>query len=146
MQALKDMTGTLNSLLRGELAATETYQQALNVLGHAPGALDLRRIHNEHRDAANTLRRQIRQAGGEPDRSSGAWGTWAALVEGTALALGPHTAAQTLKQGEEHGVGDYERALQNEHLPPECKTLIHDQLLPHTREHVATLERILEAL
>ena len=56
MQALEDMTGTLNSLLRGELAATETYQQALNVLGHAPGAMDLRRIHDEHRDAANTLK------------------------------------------------------------------------------------------
>jgi hypothetical protein len=146
MNAISEKTGTLNSLLRGELAATETYQQALDVLGHAPGAMDLRRIHEEHRQAANTLRLHIRQAGLEPAYSSGAWGSWAGLLEGAALALGPHTAARTLKQGEELGVTDYERALQNDHLPPECKTLIHEQLLPHTREHVATLERILEAL
>src|SRR2546430_5979518 len=43
--------GTLNSLLRGELAATETYQQALAKVGNDPKAADLRRIHVEHRTA-----------------------------------------------------------------------------------------------
>jgi hypothetical protein len=146
MESTTDRTGTLNSLLRGELAATETYQQALNILGHAPGAMDLRRIHDEHREAANSLRLQIRHAGGEPNHSSGAWGTWVGLVEGASAALGPHTAAETLKQGEEHGAKGYECALRNDALPEECKALIHDRLLPHTREHIATLERILEAL
>ena len=31
-------TSTLNSLLRGEIAATETYQQALEKVGDDPGA------------------------------------------------------------------------------------------------------------
>jgi hypothetical protein len=59
---------------------------------------------------------------------------------------GPRLAAQVLKVGEESGARDYEKALQNEYLPTECKMLIHNQLLPHTREHIATLDRILDDL
>ena len=58
---------TLNSLLRGELAATETYQQALAKVGNEAGVADLRRIHAEHREAANTLRQHIHVHGGKPD-------------------------------------------------------------------------------
>ena len=63
---------TLNSLLRGELAATETYQQALAKVGNEPGAEDLRRIHREHRETANELRQHIHSHGGKPDQDSGA--------------------------------------------------------------------------
>ena len=146
MHGTKETTGTLNSLLRGELAATETYQQALDVLESAPGPWTC------GASMRNTVRPptrcgcQIHEIGGEPDHSSGAWGAWAGAVEGAAKAFGPRTAAQALMRGEEFGVKDYERALQNDHVPTECKTLIHNQLLPHTREHVATLERILDLL
>jgi hypothetical protein len=149
VQTTPEITGTtqiLNILLRGELAATETYQEAMNVLDNAPGAMDLRRLHDEHREAANTLRLQIREAGGEPDHSAGPWGAWADIVDETARTLGQRTAALALKQGEELGVIDYEGALQNEHLSTECKALIHDRLLPHAREHLATLDRIIDVL
>jgi hypothetical protein len=146
MHGPKDTTHTLNHLLRGELAATQTYQHVFEWLEDAPGARDLRRIRDDHRAAANTLRVQIHEIGGEPVHSSGSWGMWAGIVAGAASRLGPRVAAQTLKQGEELGVRDYEKALQHDQLPPECKTLIHDRLLPHTREHIATLDRILECL
>jgi hypothetical protein len=145
-QEIDEVTKSLNALLRGELAATETYQQAMEVLGHAPGAMDLKRIHDEHREAANTLRLQIRDIGGIPDDSSEAWGSWAGLVEGAAGTLGPRLAAQALKQGEEFGVKEYEEALQDEHVPNDIKMLIHCCFLPHTREHVATLDRIIDVL
>jgi len=41
----------LNALLRGELAATETYQQALEKVHNEPGATELRRLHTDHREA-----------------------------------------------------------------------------------------------
>ena len=47
----EDQIDTLNQLLRGELAATETYQQAMAKVGSEPGAAELRQIHDEHRDA-----------------------------------------------------------------------------------------------
>src|SRR6476659_6907369 len=83
---------TLNALLRGELAATETYQQALAKVGDEPDAAVLRQIHVEHREAANTLRKHVHEHGGKPDQRSGAWGAFAKTVEGAAKLFG-NTAA-----------------------------------------------------
>src|SRR5438445_8219024 len=102
---------TLNSLLYGELAATETYQQALAKLGEGPGVADLRRIHAEHRTAANRLRQHIHTHGGKPDQDSGVWGTFAKAIEGAATLLGNSAALRALKEGEERGIKDYEAAM-----------------------------------
>lgn len=136
---------TLNSLLRGELAATETYQQAMEKVGDDPGGAELRRIHAEHREGANTLRQLVHRFGGEPDQDSGAWGTFASAVEGTAKLLGNTAALKALKEGEEHGVNSYENALQDEDTPADLRNLITRTLLPQTRQHIAALDRIMEA-
>ena len=145
MQATKEGIAVLNSLLRGELAATETYQQALAKLEDDPGAERLRQMHADHRTAANTLRQHVHECGGKPDQSSGAWGTWAKIVEGTAKVFGNKAALKALKEGEEHGVKDYEAALENTALAPECRSLIQSQLLPQTRSHIAALDQIMDA-
>src|SRR5262249_62647 len=99
MQATAQHTDVMNSLLRGELAATETYQQALAKVKDEPGAEDLRRIHREHREAANQIRQSVRQHGATPDHDSGAWGVWAKTVEGTAKIFGDKAALKALKEG-----------------------------------------------
>jgi uncharacterized protein (TIGR02284 family) len=138
-------TDTLNSLLRGELSATETYQQALERIGDEPGAGDLRRIHREHREAANTIRQHIHHHGGDPDQGSGAWGAFAKAVEGTAKLFGNTAALKALKEGEEHGVKEYEEALKDADLAPDCVALIRSTLLPQTRAHIPVLDRLMEA-
>src|SRR5687767_7460215 len=95
---------TLNSLLRGEIAATETYQQALAKIGNEPGGADLRRIHAEHRDTANALRKHVHIFEDKPDQGSGAWGAFAKAVEGVAKLFGNTAALKALKEGEEHGL------------------------------------------
>src|SRR2546421_11041861 len=135
-------TELLNSLLRGELAATETYQQALPKLEGTPGYEELRRIHKEHREAANTLRQHVHKVEGKPDQGSGAWGAFAKAVEGTAKAFGTDAALKALKEGEEHGLKEYETALKDG-LPPECTALIESKLLPQAREHIPTLDRLM---
>src|SRR3954453_14915941 len=134
---------TLNSLLRGELAATETYQQALAKVGDEPGTSDLRRIHHEHRSAANTLRQHVHQHGGQPDQDSGAWGAFAKAVEGTAKLFGNAAALKALKEGEEKGLSDYESALKDPDLHPDCRDLIQNTLLPQTRAHIPVLDRLM---
>ena len=135
----------LNRLLRGELAATATYQQALAKVGNEPRATDLRRLHDEHRTAANELRQHIHHHGGKPDQGSGAWGAWAKTVEGAAKIFGDAAAVKALKEGEEHGVKDYEDALADANLPGDCKDLIRNRLLPQTRSHIPVLDRFIEA-
>jgi uncharacterized protein (TIGR02284 family) len=137
---------TLNSLLRGEISAVETYQQALAKLGDAKGADELRRVHQEHIDAANLLREHVHAHGGEPDKRFGAWRAFAKAVEGTAKLLGNDAALKALKEGEEHGIKEYEEALEDKNLPADCRTLIRSTLLPRARSHISVLDRLMAGL
>lgn len=141
---IQHQTDTFNGLLRGELAATETYQQAMAKVGKGPGTDELRQVHVEHREAANTLRQHIRHLGDKPDQDSGAWGAFAKAVEGTAKIFGNSAAIKALKEGEETGVRDYEDALQDEDIPEEVRMLIRTKLLPQTRAHIVLIDRLME--
>ena len=61
----------LNSLLRGEIAATETYVQAIRMLDDEPQADRLRALRDDHVAAANVLRRLVNLFGEDNDTSSG---------------------------------------------------------------------------
>jgi uncharacterized protein (TIGR02284 family) len=141
--ATAEKVDTLKELLRGEIAAVETYQQAMEKIGSDPGAAELRQIHDEHRDTANSLRLHIRDHNGTPDHGSGAWGAWAKVVTGVAKLFGNTAAVKALKEGEEHGIKSYEKALEDKELPEECKELMRSRLLPQTRAHLLILDRLL---
>ena len=144
--ATTEMTSTLNSLLRGEMSALETYGQALEKLKdkNAPGVAELEQLRKDHRDAADALNKHVAGHGETPSRDSGAWGTFAKAVEGTAKVFGNTAALKALKEGEEHGVKEYQGALEDEQLPAEMRSLIRDTLLPRQRRHVATIDRLME--
>src|SRR4051794_37505552 len=134
---------SLNSLLRGEISATETYNQALEKFAGKPQETELRRLRDEHRTTANMLRQHVHGHGGEPDTDSGWWGSWAKTVEGTAKVFGETAALKALKEGEEHGVSQYKDALDDRDLSADCKTLIRSQLLPQTQAHVSAIDRLM---
>jgi uncharacterized protein (TIGR02284 family) len=145
MTAVEERTQTLNKLLRGELSAVETYDQALAKVGDDVGGSALRDIARQHRHAADTLREHVVRFGGDPATGSGAWGAFASAVMGTAKVFGNQSAWEALKQGEEHGVNQYESALDDENLPQECRDLISTSLLPAQRRHIAALDSIQNA-
>jgi len=66
-------------------------------------------------------------------------------VEGAAKLFGNKAAIKALKEGEEHGIKEYEKALEDDELPPECKALIRTRLLPQTQAHIPVLDRLMEA-
>jgi len=134
----------LNGLLRGELAATETYEQAMTKFQGLFGAAELRRIHDEHSDAVATLRMQIRDLGSQPAPGSGLWGGFAKAVEGMAKVFGNSAALRILREGEKSGVRSYESALDLFDLPGTSKDLIHSMLLPQTRAHIMALDGLMK--
>ena len=142
MAAATSAVATMNSLLRGELSATETYQQALEKIGSAPGSSELKKIHAEHRTAANEFRQHFHQLGGQPDQGSGAWGAFAKTVEGTATMLGNKAALKALKEGEEHGLKAYKTAAANTDLPQPCRDGLR-KLSSNTSGHIAVLDGLL---
>ncbi len=145
MLSVEARTEGLNRLIRGELSAIETYRQALDAMKDAPEATELHAVMVEHRTAVQQLRERVLALGGTPADSSGPWGAWAKFIEGAAQLFGHAAALKALKEGEEHGINEYERVLQDENTDAECKNLIRTQLLPQARAHLPVLDRLIDA-
>lgn len=136
-------TDTLNSLLRGELSAVETYRQAEEKFKGESEVMTLQRFRTAHQEAVNILQQHVIAKGGTPSESSGAWGTFATLVEGTAKIFGKTAALKALKEGEEQGISDYQSALKDSGLPSDCRSLIQTNLLPKCQQHIQTLDHLM---
>lgn len=122
----------LNSFLRGELSAVETYDQALEKLSSEPTlAAPLRSCRGSHQRRVELLRTEIQRLGGTPADGSGAWGGFAKLVEGGAKMFGKKAALAALEEGEDHGRDDYQREL--DELSPTTRSFVQTQLVPEQR-------------
>lgn len=137
---------TLNSLLRGELSAVESYEQVFETLRSTSGADELLRITDEHRRAADDLTRQVRSLGGEPATTSGVWGSVTQAAGGAARMLGADAMLRLLRQGEEMGIRQYEKAIHEAELSPESLALLESSLLPRSRDHIPALEGLIAGL
>ena len=137
-------TDILNKLLRGEISAVETYDQAMQKFAGQSIETELREIRDEHQEAVAHWRDRVMHFGAEPVSSSGAWGTFAATVTGTAKIIGPETVLEALRKGEGQGIGDYEEALENPKVDEGCKTMIRDEFLLACREHQTELDRMMK--
>ncbi len=146
METLQNGIEPLNRLLRGELSAVETYQQALERVSNVSAIAALERISNEHAQAVRLLREEIRQFGGIADESSGAWGLWAKTVEGTASLFGDTASIKALKEGEEHGLKEYQAIMDDPDLLPDLKSLLTERLQLRQKEHIEALNRCLDTL
>jgi uncharacterized protein (TIGR02284 family) len=135
-------TSTLDSLLRGEMSAIETYRQAIDKFAGEPETDQLRAFQRDHRDAADELWHHIEKHGGKPSEGSGPWGAFAKAITGTAKLLGDTAALKALKEGEEHGLKDYQDALDSGKLPADCRELI-QRFLPKQRQHIEAIDRLM---
>ena len=138
----------LNSLLRGEISAAETYRRAIDKVADSDKSQMnnlniMREIQEEHGRAAQALRDRIRELGGEPSDSSGAWGAWAKFTQGTANIFGDASALKSLKEGEEHGLKDYQEAIDD--IDMTSAQLVQNQLIPSQQRHVNLLDQMISA-
>ena len=118
----------LNSFLRGEMSAVETYRLAIERLGSEGIRPSLETCQRSHEARVATLREMIVRLGGEPAEGSGAWGAFAKSVQAGADVLGKKVAVASLEEGEDHGVADYQRDAKN--LDAEARRLVEAELLP----------------
>ena len=139
----------MNKLLRGELSAIETYQQALEkeraAFGQGTEFQQLSSILRDHQQAADRLKTEIQRQGGTPVDDSGAWGTWSKIVMATAKLFGDKAALKALKEGEESGLKDCEDMLQSGTVPSEVKPLIAN-LRAQQQAHIGVLDGLLTNL
>jgi uncharacterized protein (TIGR02284 family) len=118
----------LNSLLRGEISAVETYRQAVEKIDQPEIRTVLEENQGMHGARAQRLRQRIEQLGGKPSESSGAWGAIAKAAEGAATIGGDKKAIDMLEEGEDRGLEDYRKILDD--VDSETAMMIQSELLP----------------
>ena len=145
MQTANESIKRLNSFLRGEISAVETYRQALEKVEYNSIARTaLKMCQQSHADRILKLRDRIVELGGEPDSSSGVWGVFAKSVEGSAKVFGEKTAIAALEEGEDHGLRDYRSDV--EKLDARERVFVETQILPaqeRTHEAMSRLKHTL---
>lgn len=135
----------LNSFLRGELSAVETYAQAIAKLGDEPALrTKLEDCRTSHQQRVSLLREEITRRGGEPADGSGVWGAFAQLVEGGAKVFGKKAAIAALEEGEDHGRDDYKAELDK--LDSDARRFVESKLLPEQLRTHDTLSALKRAL
>jgi Domain of unknown function (DUF2383) len=134
----------LNSFLRGELSAIETYRLALERLEQSEFRPSLVQCSRSHEERARLLTEAIMGRGGEPADSSGAWGSLVRMLERSAAALSESAAIAVLEEGEDHGRDDYLRDLDN--LEPSARQLVEFAILPEQRRTHDTIQAVKRSL
>jgi uncharacterized protein (TIGR02284 family) len=135
---------TLNSFLRGEISAVETYRKAIDHVQDERIRSTLEDCWHDHEHRVEALRERIEKLGGKPAEGSGLWGTFAKLVQTGADVLGEKAAVQALEEGEDHGLNDYQRDMAQVH--GEARRFVRMELLPaqkRTHERLSRLKRTL---
>ncbi|HEY3356017.1 MAG TPA: demethoxyubiquinone hydroxylase family protein [Polyangia bacterium] len=132
----------LNSYLRGEISAVETYRQALGKVKDPSVKAQLVECEKSHESRVDVLKQRIQQLGGSPATGSGPWGAFAKVVQAGADIAGDRAAVAALERGEDHGLDDYRRDIDK--LDPETRNLIENDLLPaaqRTHDTVSMIEK-----
>ena len=106
-----DVIQSMNTLLRGEISAVETYHQALERVKDAQIRPILEENLRLHQNRCDLLRARVQSLGGTPEASSGAWGAFAKLIEGGAQLFGDKAAVIALEEGEDRGLAIYRKEL-----------------------------------
>jgi hypothetical protein len=139
----------LNSFLRGEISAAETYRMAIDKAGDSQTTPPTSGSSGKSRKSTaarhKAIRDRIRELGGEPSDSSGAWGAWAKLVEGAAALFGGDAGSlKALKEGEEHGLKDFNEGLDD--IDTTSAELVQNQLIPAQQRHINLLDQLITSV
>lgn len=97
----------LDKLLRNELAATSTYEQAVEHVEDPALRSTIQQNRESHSARAVMLSQLVHRTGGVPSHRAGPWGTFSKLVEKTASLIGDDAVLKALHGGEKHGTKTY---------------------------------------
>jgi hypothetical protein len=135
----------LNLLLRGEIAASETYRMAIDKLikdGQDPSRVaTLSEIQREHIRAEQIFRKRISELGGVPEDSSGIGGAWARVAMGTAQLFGDSAALHALREGEEQGLREMQAGLAS--VDAESAMLLEKVMIRAQARHVKRITSLI---
>ncbi len=101
----------LNSLLRAELSACDSYGEVLKSIGEMHFREVLADCQQSHERRARLLTQRIAELGGEPVQETGIWGTVARLITKGATKVGYEATVAALKEGENLEMKEYRHCI-----------------------------------
>jgi demethoxyubiquinone hydroxylase (CLK1/Coq7/Cat5 family) len=143
-KTIEDDVQQLNSFLRGEMSAVETYRQCIDKLDNSAVRTQLVTLQRSHANRAAQLRNKILSLGGVPAENSGAWGSFTKLIEGGAKMFGEKTALAVLEEGEDHGRDDYIRDVNK--LTSATSAFVQSWIIPEQQKTHDTLSALTKRL
>ncbi len=135
-----NQTGTLevlNSLLRTELSAIDTYGIALHDRSTFSAKTELSQCQRSHELRADKLRGKIVDLGGSPAERPGITGAWSKVIERGAAAISDDMAIRALEQDEDHVLRDYRSCLAR--VTPDVRSFLEREVLPEEESTHRTL-------
>ncbi|HEY9793146.1 MAG TPA: DUF2383 domain-containing protein [Candidatus Obscuribacterales bacterium] len=114
MQSMNDAASKLNGLLKGEISAVETYNQAIDAVKDPAITSVLQDNRSCHADRAQVLTEKIVAMGGKPAQDSGVWGAISKIAEGGAKTFGEKSAIGVLEEGEDKGLDQYRKLAEDD--------------------------------
>jgi Domain of unknown function (DUF2383) len=142
MYAQNDDIDRLNSFLRGERAAVETYTLCIETLQTATVAAHLAIVRESHRKRVRALTDQIDGMGGNAVPSSGTWGSFSKLLAAGAGLFGDAAALAALDNGEQLVHSDYHSIAD---LSGAARAFVDTQLVPEQLTTRSTLRQLRRA-
>lgn len=121
---------TLGSLLRGELAAVESYGEAIRYYPELAAHPLLEGVRADHGRAVEALKDLIIAGGGHPPMKGELWDLHVTGEKSTHLLPSQAPALSAFKHGEKATVAQYQCALEGAGLPISAQAVIRDVLLP----------------
>lgn len=131
---------TVHSMVEAELGAAEACAVALHRFEGRPAAKELRRIQQEHREAANELRAYNGVA--SSSNAGTAWRKLARTILALTQRLSTGAALRSLSKAEDACFRLYKDAVFEKDVPVECQALIWSTLLPRLEAHRSSLHRL----
>ncbi|HJU76029.1 MAG TPA: DUF2383 domain-containing protein [Gemmatimonadaceae bacterium] len=143
-----EVVRTVNSLLRSEITAADSYLQAIaRIDANRSSDIEvLRKIAQEHSQAVQALRAEIERLGGQPAETSGGWLTITknVQVQGDAQVFLEAATLADLKEGEARGLSEYRDAVRR--VNGSTAALIEESLIPAQLEHIDVLSEMIQRL
>ena len=131
----------LNAMLRGELAAVESYNEVLKRSLPLAVRTELERMRSQHQEMVGALRHWVRDFQ-ENNSSAGGQGKHANTVADATVAASGFRLLEALKSAERRAESTYRVALGNPDHRDGFRYFIGSKLLPQSQEHLATLDRL----
>jgi hypothetical protein len=131
---------TIHSMVEAELAAAEACAVALHRFEGRPAAKELRRIQQEHREAANELR--LHDSDTPSHHAPSVWRRLGRTILSLAQRLSSSAALRSLYRAEDACFRLYKDAVFEKDVPVECQALIWSTLLPRLEAHRSSLNRL----